>query len=61
MAWGARNLISTQTTDQVLVDLRRRRAEQGRELVLVRRDLAVARAERDAQAEALGLDLLHAG
>ena len=46
--------------DEVLVDLRRGRAEERRELVLVRRDLAVARAERDAEAEALGLDLLHA-
>ena len=35
--------------DQILVDLRRRRAEEGRELVLVRRDLAVARAQRDAE------------
>jgi hypothetical protein len=46
--------------DKVLVNLRRRRAEERRELVLVRRDLAVARAQGDAEAEALGLDLLHA-
>ena len=35
--------------DEVLVDLRRGRAEERRELVLVRRDLAVARAQRDAE------------
>mmetsp|Transcript_17301 Transcript_17301/g.56653 ORF Transcript_17301/g.56653 Transcript_17301/m.56653 type:complete len:330 (-) Transcript_17301:218-1207(-) len=45
---------------QVLVDLRHRGAEEGCKLVLVWRDLAVARAERDAEHEALVLDLLHA-
>ena len=45
---------------QVLVDLRGREAEERRKLVLVGRDLAVARAQRDAHHHALVLDLLHA-
>ena len=46
---------------QVLVHLRRRAAVEGRELVLIRRHLAVSGAQRDANLETLVLDLLHAG
>mmetsp|Transcript_23071 Transcript_23071/g.73205 ORF Transcript_23071/g.73205 Transcript_23071/m.73205 type:complete len:622 (-) Transcript_23071:18-1883(-) len=56
----SRDLVADLHHHQVLVDLRHRGAEEGCKLILVGRDLAVARAERDAEHKALMLDLLHA-
>ena len=60
-AVASRNFLGNLHEHKVLVDLRGREAEERRELVLVGSHFAVARAERDAETEALGLDLLHAG
>mmetsp|Transcript_14852 Transcript_14852/g.31492 ORF Transcript_14852/g.31492 Transcript_14852/m.31492 type:complete len:466 (+) Transcript_14852:484-1881(+) len=54
------NLLHKLHDHEVLVDLRSGEAKEGCALILVGRDLTVARLERDAHLEALVLHLLHA-